>query len=68
MAEMKADWDAHVQEIVAKTASSIKGKMEAIVHSSQSGRDGRSSARSRMSWGGKRSLRKGPQWQVWSKS
>jgi hypothetical protein len=39
MAEMKADWDVHVQEIVAKTVSAIEGKMEAIVHSSQSERD-----------------------------
>jgi hypothetical protein len=41
VAEMKADRDAHVQKIVAKTVSAIEGKMEAIVHSIRSERDGK---------------------------
>jgi hypothetical protein len=36
VAEMKGDWDIHMQEIVVKTVSAIEGKMEAIVHSSWS--------------------------------
>jgi hypothetical protein len=43
---MKADWDAHVQEIVVKTVSAIGSKMEAIVHCSWSERDGKIQCRS----------------------
>jgi hypothetical protein len=37
--ELKADWDTHMQEVVAKTVSAIEEKLEAIVHSSRSERD-----------------------------
>jgi hypothetical protein len=39
--EMKADWDAHMQEVVAKTVSVIEEKMEAIVHPIRSEWDGK---------------------------
>jgi hypothetical protein len=39
--ELKADRDAHVQEIVAKTVSAIENKMEAIAHCIRSERDGK---------------------------
>jgi hypothetical protein len=45
--EMKADRDAHVQEIVAKTVSAIEEKMEAAVHSIRSERDGKIQRRSK---------------------
>jgi multidrug resistance efflux pump len=48
------------------TASAIEKRMEAIVHSIRSERDGKIQRRSVTSWSGKRSLRKGSQWQVWN--
>jgi succinate dehydrogenase/fumarate reductase flavoprotein subunit len=66
VAEMKADWDAHVQEVVAKTVIAIEDKMEAIVYSFRSEQDGKIQCQSENVMERKRSLRKGPQWQVWS--